>query len=62
MGLIRALLAISVILAHSESFLGLSLVGGKVAVQAFFIISGFYMALILNEKYIGGNSLWLIHL
>lgn len=56
MGLIRALLAISVILAHSESFLGFYLVGGKIAVQAFFIISGFYMALILNEKYIGGNS------
>lgn len=56
MGLIRALLALSVILNHSESFLGLKLVGGAIAVQAFFIISGFYMALILNEKYIHENG------
>lgn len=56
MGLIRALLALSVILNHSESFFGLKLVGEAIAVQAFFIISGFYMALILNEKYIHENG------
>jgi peptidoglycan/LPS O-acetylase OafA/YrhL len=29
----------------------MTLVGGKLAVQAFFVISGFYMSLILNGKY-----------
>lgn len=56
MGLIRLLLAISVVIAHSSSIFGFSLVGGQVAVQAFYIISGFYMSLILNEKYIGINN------
>ena len=28
------------------------MVGGKLAVQSFFMISGFYMSLILNEKYV----------
>lgn len=51
MGIIRLLLAISVIIAHSESIFGIKMVGGTLAVQAFFIISGFYMALILSEKY-----------
>jgi peptidoglycan/LPS O-acetylase OafA/YrhL len=32
------------------------MVGGEIAVKTFFIISGFYMSLILNEKYIGGNK------
>lgn len=56
MGTIRILLAISVILAHSSSIFGFKLVGGQLAVQAFYIISGFYMTLILNEKYIGKNN------
>lgn len=56
MGLIRLILALSVVIAHSGSLFGLNLVGGQIAVQAFYIISGFYMALILNEKYIGINS------
>ena len=30
--------------------------GGQVAVESFYIISGFYMALILNEKYVGVGS------
>ncbi len=30
--------------------------GGQVAVESFYMISGFYMALILNEKYIGTGS------
>ena len=50
------MLAISVVIAHSSSVGGFSLVGGKIAVQAFYMISGFYMTLILNEKYIGRNN------
>lgn len=56
MGLIRFLLAVSVIVAHSTPIFGIKLVGGQTAVQAFFILSGFYMALVLNEKYIGQNN------
>ena len=52
MGLIRTLLAISVVLAHSSPIFGIKLVGGQVAVQAFYMISGFYMTLVLNEKYV----------
>lgn len=56
MGHIRTLLAIIVIISHTESFFGFNFLGGKIAVQAFYIISGFYMSLILNEKYIGANN------
>ncbi|MEM6802707.1 MAG: acyltransferase [Bacteroidota bacterium] len=51
MGVIRVLLALSVVIAHSNPIFGIELVGGPVAVQAFYMISGFYMALILHEKY-----------
>lgn len=53
MGLIRTLLALCVVVFHSYSVGGYGFVGGKVAVQSFYLISGFYMALILNEKYYG---------
>jgi len=51
MGTIRLLLAISVVIGHTNPLFGQELWGGVVAVELFFIISGFYMALILNEKY-----------
>jgi len=56
MGLLRFLLAIAVILSHSGSLFGLKFVSGPTAVEAFFIISGFYIALILNEKYVKAND------
>ena len=59
MGFLRLVLAISVVLAHSHSIFGLRLVNGFASVQTFFIISGFYMSLILNEKYVGSGSYWL---
>lgn len=38
------------------------MVGGKLAVQGFFVISGFYMSLILNEKYpAGAGGSWLFY-
>jgi peptidoglycan/LPS O-acetylase OafA/YrhL len=55
MGLLRFLLAISVLLFHANAA-GLQFAGGGVAVEAFFMISGFYMALILHEKYTGPGS------
>lgn len=51
MGIIRYLLALSVLVTHSAPICGLSFTNGDVAVQSFFIISGFYMALILDGKY-----------
>src|ERR1700759_2448929 len=56
MGLIRILLALAVVAGHCGAVWKFYMVGGKVAVQSFFIISGFYMSLILNEKYIGKNK------
>ncbi len=56
MGLLRFILALAVVITHSQPFFGLVSVGGLMAVQSFFIISGFYMAMILNEKYTGPGS------
>lgn len=56
MGILRLLLALSVVLDHAAPHAGMGLVGGPLAVEGFFIISGFYMALILNEKYVGANN------
>jgi hypothetical protein len=59
MGLIRVLLALAVVdfhavrFASSPHFLNLPWINGGVAVQSFFVISGFYMALILSGKYAG---------
>lgn len=54
MGFLRFILAISVIVFHTGDLWGIKLVEGQVAVQAFYMISGFYMALILNKKYPSG--------
>lgn len=51
MGMLRVLLAMAVLLGHTGGFGGYMLTGGPVAVQAFYIISGFYMGLVLNERY-----------
>jgi peptidoglycan/LPS O-acetylase OafA/YrhL len=51
LGLLRFFLALSIVNIHSQA-MGISLLPGDVAVQSFFMISGFYMALVLNEKYL----------
>lgn len=56
MGVLRFLLAISVIIAHTSPIFGSNYVGGIIAVKSFYIISGFYMSLILNEKYLLKNN------
>lgn len=56
MGLLRLILALTVVIAHSQPLFKLSFTGPVIAVQSFYIISGFYMALILNEKYVGPGS------
>ena len=60
MGLVRTLLALAVVLDHAAAFavvrshapiFGLFPVTAVLAVQMFFVISGFYMSLVLTEKY-----------
>lgn len=57
MGILRFLLAVSVVVMHCDGPLSTRfLVGGPFAVDLFFIISGFYMALVLAERYVGEGS------
>jgi peptidoglycan/LPS O-acetylase OafA/YrhL len=54
MGILRLFLAVSVLATHlrnGRGIFGASFLNGGLAVECFFIISGFYMALVLNEKY-----------
>jgi peptidoglycan/LPS O-acetylase OafA/YrhL len=51
MGALRVLLAISVVSEHSGRILGIQALPGFLAVELFYVISGFYMGLILTEKY-----------
>lgn len=51
MGLIRVLLAMAVLFGHLPILQGVHIVGAALAVQAFFMVSGFYMALVLSGKY-----------
>jgi peptidoglycan/LPS O-acetylase OafA/YrhL len=60
MGFLRILLACAVVIAHSHSIYGFMGIGGA-AVQAFFIVSGFYMTLILDKKYVGAGALKLFY-
>lgn len=56
MGLLRLLHAIAVVIAHSTPIFGMPLMGGVGAVQTFYMVSGFYMTLILETKYVGPGS------
>ena len=51
MGILRLLLALAVVISHSDTRLHPMMLPSPLAVQAFFIISGFYIACILNRKY-----------
>ncbi|HZE42681.1 MAG TPA: acyltransferase [Steroidobacteraceae bacterium] len=55
MGLLRLILALSVLNIHAK-ILGRNPIDGDTAVQLFFIISGFYMAMVLNEKYLPAKT------
>jgi peptidoglycan/LPS O-acetylase OafA/YrhL len=59
MGVLRVLLALSVVISHLGGFFGVSLVGGTASVQMFYVISGFYMATILTEKYDPRRDIWI---
>lgn len=52
MGFLRLILALAVVIYHTRgSIFGFTIMDGFVAVHIFFIISGFYMALIIKNKY-----------
>jgi len=51
MGTSRLLLALCVVIAHAAPIPGVRSLDAGLAVKSFFIFSGFYMALILREKY-----------
>lgn len=53
MGAIRFLLAITVVINHAGPVFGLVFTDAYIAIKLFYIISGFYMSLILSEKYVG---------
>lgn len=53
MGLVRFLLAATVVINHTGPLYGLVFTDAYMAIKVFFIISGFYMSLILSEKYTG---------
>ena len=64
MGMLRLYLALAVVLDHvmglfdpsGTALFGFRTLSGSPAVETFFAISGFYMGLILNKKYIGPGS------
>ena len=56
MGVLRLLLALAVVFQHGGPIRGFHPLGGEEAVETFFMISGFYMAMILTEKYRGAGS------
>jgi peptidoglycan/LPS O-acetylase OafA/YrhL len=62
LGLLRLLLAICVFCAHSRSLAHLRWLGGDLAVELFFVVSGFYMQLVLSTRYTKRNlgSGWLL--
>ncbi len=55
MGLIRILLAVCVFCAHTRPLGNLPWTNGNLAVELFFVISGFYMQLVLSTKYTEHN-------
>lgn len=59
MGLLRLFLALSVVAGHTQTTIfGFKGVSSFYAVNFFFIISGFYMAMILNGKYKDTNPIY----
>jgi peptidoglycan/LPS O-acetylase OafA/YrhL len=62
MGILRVWLAICVVVYHTGETLGyFRPMDGVTAVQCFYMISGFYMALVLEERYQGKTLLFLLN-
>lgn len=50
MGLLRIMLALSVVAAHEPTTFFFNFVGGRMAVEIFFVISGFYMQMVMSSQ------------
>ena len=61
MGILRLLLAVSVIAAHAGPLFGSTMLPGNFAVETFFMISGFYMSLVLSSKYSGSGAVTMFY-
>jgi peptidoglycan/LPS O-acetylase OafA/YrhL len=61
MGFLRFFLAMSVVISHTTAPFGLQLMTGAWSVWIFFMISGFYMSMVLTGKYSGLENLWLFY-
>jgi peptidoglycan/LPS O-acetylase OafA/YrhL len=59
MGLIRFLLAYAVIVGHFTFFPTYKLIGTDTAVEAFFVLSGFYIAMIWDTQYNSVKDFWI---
>ncbi len=57
MGALRIFLAVSVVIWHIPQKT-VTWLHASIAVLLFFVISGFYMAMVVNEKYAGGGEGW----
>ena len=55
MGVLRLWLAIAVVLEHTSPWKGILAqpLNGNLAVSAFYVISGFYIQLLISDKYAG---------
>jgi len=47
MGFLRFFLALAVFTSHGGKLLDFSAINGKIAVESFFIVSGFYMSMVI---------------
>ncbi|MBX3168457.1 MAG: acyltransferase [Candidatus Eremiobacteraeota bacterium] len=59
MGFLRTYLALCVVAYHSTQFFPWPVHDGRQAVQIFFCISGFYMALVLSERYHSAREFYI---
>jgi peptidoglycan/LPS O-acetylase OafA/YrhL len=59
MGIIRVILACSVLITHSEKIFGYAILNGDAAITCFYIISGFLMFYILSESYSSKKAFYI---
>jgi len=61
MGVLRILLALAVMFSHAGKVWSIEFMNAGIAVHSFFIVSGFYIALALNQKYVGEGSNYVFY-
>lgn len=62
MGVLRVLLALAVMFSHTGKIGSIEFINSGVAVYSFFIISGFYITLALDNKYVGNGSTYIFYI